>query len=108
MSKFLTFLILLTLLAVVQAAALALVAGLLLALLYFFATRPLETLLCLGSLALLGLASARPIAFIAALGVVGVAVVWARHRERSGNLQFPFAGRASLRRTPRLEGNGPR
>ena len=108
MSRFLTFLMLLIGLALVQAAAVALVVGLLLALLYFFATRPRETLLYLGSLALLGLASARPLAFIVALGVIGVAVVWARRTERSGSPQFPIAGRARLRPAPRLDGDGPR
>lgn len=83
MSKFLTFLMLLIGLAIIRAAAVALVACLLLALLYFFATRPRETLLYLGSLALLGLASARPLAFIVALGVVGLGVVLTRWKQGS-------------------------
>lgn len=80
MSKFLTFLVLLVGLALVQAAAVAIVAGLLLTLLVCFATRPRETFLCLATLALLGLANAQPVAFIVVLGIIGVAVVLARHR----------------------------
>lgn len=87
MNKFLTFLMLLVGLAIAQAAAVAVVAGLLLALLVCFATRPRETLLCLATLGVLGLANARPVAFIVALGIIGVAVVVARHRATEGRPQ---------------------
>lgn len=103
MSKFLTFLILLLLLAVVQTVAVVLGMGLLLALLYSFATRPGETLLYLAGLALLGLASARPVALIVALGLVGLAVVWARSRGRWGSSRFADAGRSRRHRTLRLD-----
>lgn len=105
MSRFLTFVMLLIGLAVVQAVAVALVAGLLLALLFCFATRPREALLYLGSLALLGLASARPVALIVALAVIGVALMLARGRGRWGRSRFAGAGCARRHRTPRLDGD---
>jgi len=75
-------------LAVLKAVLVTLVIALLLVLAYAFVTRPGGTLLFLGALTLLGLASARPIAFLIALGVVGVAVVaadaWAKRRSQLG------------------------
>ena len=61
--------------AILKAVVVALVAALLLALLWSFVTQPRDTLLLLVTLALMGLANAHPIAFIVALGVVGVAGV---------------------------------
>ena len=108
MSRFLTFLMLLIGLAVVQAVAVALVAGLLLALLFCFATRPREALLYLGSLALLGLASTRPVALIVAATVIGVALMLARCRGRRGRSKFAGAGCPRRHRTPRLDGDASR
>ena len=65
------------------AARQALIATLALALVWSFFTRPRETLVLLGTLALMGLANAQPLACIIALGVLGIAVVLAgRTRKR--------------------------
>ena len=61
--------------AILKAAAVALIAALLLTLLWSLLRQPGETLLFLASLALMGLANARPLACIVALGVLGIAVV---------------------------------
>ena len=72
------FLTLCIVLAIVRAALIALAIATVLALLFYFATRPRETLLFMGTLVVTGLATARPTAFIVALGVIGAAVVFAR------------------------------
>ncbi|MGV9008457.1 hypothetical protein [Brevundimonas sp.] len=62
-------------LAIIRAALIALVVASLLGLLILFITRPKDTLILLGAFVVMGLANARPLAFIAMLGVIGVAVV---------------------------------
>ena len=62
-------------LAIVRAALIALAIATVLALLFYIATRPRETLLFMGTLVVTGLATARPTAFIVMLGVIGLAVV---------------------------------
>lgn len=69
-------------LAIVRAALIALAVAMLLALLFYFATRPRETLPFMGVLTVTGLATARPALFIVMLGVLGVAVVVAGVRRR--------------------------
>lgn len=60
---------------VLRAVIVALVVALMLALLWSFIRQPRETLVLLATLALMGLAHSRPVAFLAVLGVVGVAAV---------------------------------
>ena len=83
MSRFLTFLTVVIVLAIVRAVLVALVVALVIMLLFSFVTRPRETLVFIGTLTLFGLASARPIACIVAIGIVVLAVVvmgaWQRH-----------------------------
>jgi hypothetical protein len=69
-------------LAIVRAALIALAVATVLALLFYFATRPRETFLFMGTLILTGLATARPALFIVMLGVIGVAVAVAGVRRR--------------------------
>jgi hypothetical protein len=69
-------------LAVIRAALIAMVVALMLGLLVLFIARPKDTLILLGAFAVMGLANARPAAFIAMLGVIGVAVVVAGVRRR--------------------------
>ena len=69
-------------LAIVRAALIALAIAMVLALLFYFATRPRETLQFVGVLIVTGLATARPALFIVMLGVIGVAVVVAGARRR--------------------------
>jgi hypothetical protein len=76
-------LILCVALAVLKAVLIPLVVALVLALLISFITQPRETLALLVTLGLLGLAGAQPLAFIIALGVVGVAAVVAGARRKS-------------------------
>ncbi|GAA0870290.1 hypothetical protein GCM10009116_21260 [Brevundimonas basaltis] len=64
-------------LAIVRAALIALAIATALALLFFFATRPRETLLFMSVFVVTGLATARPALFIVVLGIVAVAVVLA-------------------------------
>jgi hypothetical protein len=72
-------------LAVLKAVLIALPIALLLVLAYSFVTRPGQTLVFLGVLTLFGLASARPLAFIIALGILGVVAVLAGARRKSGS-----------------------
>jgi len=65
MKRVLAFLILCTALAVVRIVLMVLAVVLLLALVHAFVTRPRETLVFLGTLALSSLAVAQPLAFIA-------------------------------------------
>lgn len=87
MSRFLTFVTAIVVLAIVQAALAALVVALAIMLLFYSVTRPRETLIFVGTLALFGLANAQPLAFIIALTAIGVAVVtagaWRRRRGQS-------------------------
>ena len=62
-------------LAIIRAALIALAIATVLTLLFYSATRPRETLLFMGVVVVTGLATARPAAFIAMLGFIGVAVV---------------------------------
>lgn len=62
--------------AVLRAALATLVVVLMIALLWSFVTRPRETLVLLSTLALMALADARPLALIAGLVVVVVAVTF--------------------------------
>lgn len=70
-------------LAIVRAALIALAIAMVLALLFYFATRPRETLQFVGVLIVTGLATADPaLFFVVMLGVIGVAVVVAGARRR--------------------------
>jgi len=75
MNWFVMLIVLSIVLAVLKAAAIALMVTLLLALVFAFISHPRETLLFLGSSAVLGLATAQPLAFILVLGVVCLALV---------------------------------
>lgn len=84
MKRFLLLLILCVALAVLRAAAIALVAFVATMLLFGFITRPQQTMVFLGALALSTLALAQPLACIVTLGVVGVVMVLTgRNRNRS-------------------------
>ncbi len=72
MNKLLVLGILVVLLAILRAAVLALVVTLLLALLVAAVLRPGHTLVFVGCVGMLSLASAQPVACIIALGVVAV------------------------------------
>ena len=77
-------------LAVFQTVLAVLLVALVLALLFLFATRPRETLVLLGAVALIGLTGAQPVAAIVALGVIAVAVVLAGpRRESKGQALLP-------------------
>lgn len=80
-------------LAIVRAALIALAIAMVLALLFYFARQPRETLLFMGVLIVTGLATARPALFIVMLGVVGVAVVVAGVRRRRPQLRLLKDGR---------------
>lgn len=69
-------------LAIVRAALIALAVATVLALLFYFTSRPRETLQFMGVLVITGLAAARPALFIAMLGIIGVAVVVAGVKRR--------------------------
>jgi hypothetical protein len=75
MNKFLTLLVLGAVLAVARVVLVGLAVALVLVLAYSFITRPGQTLVFLGAITLLSVASAEPLAFVIALGVVGVVVV---------------------------------
>ncbi len=72
-------------LAIVRAALIALAIATVLALLFYFATRPREAFLFMGTLVLTGLATARPALFIVMLGVIGVAVVVLVNRKQKAS-----------------------
>jgi hypothetical protein len=87
MNKVVALLILCVVLALVKAAIIALGLALLLAVLVALIKHPRDTLLSLITLGLIGLANARPMAFIVTLGVVAVTVVLAgRNRKPSAPL----------------------
>lgn len=75
MNKVVSLLTLCVVCAILQAALVALVVAIMLAILFSFITRPRETLLFIGILALMALANAHPLACIIAFGGIGVAVV---------------------------------
>jgi hypothetical protein len=75
MNKVVALLILCVVLALVKAAIIALGIALLVAVLVALIKHPRDTLLCLLTLGLIGLANAKPMAFIITLGVLGIAVV---------------------------------
>ncbi|HYC68530.1 hypothetical protein [Brevundimonas sp.] len=77
------FLTLCIVLAVVRAMLIAIAVATVLALLFYFATKPRETLLFMGVLVVTGLATARPALFIVMLGIIGVAVVAGGVRRRT-------------------------
>ena len=83
MNRFLLFVTVCVLLALVKAAIIALGIALLLAVLVALIKHPRDTLLCLLTVMLIGLANARPMAFIVALGIIGVAVVVAGAIQKS-------------------------
>lgn len=76
------FLTLCIVLAIIRAVLIAIAIATVLALLFYFATKPRETLLFMGVLIVTGLATARPALFIVMLSIVGVAVVLAGRRSR--------------------------
>ncbi len=83
MNKVVALLIFCVVCAILKAAVVALIAALLLTLLWSFLRQPAETLVLLVTLALMGLASAHPRAFIAgAVVIVVVAAVAGRTRHR--------------------------
>ena len=93
MNRFLFFVTVCVLLALVKAAIIALGIALLLAVLVALIKHPRDTLLSLLTVMLIGLANARPTAFIVTLGVIGVVLlICGSRRRRSG---------------PVLLGNGP-
>ncbi|GAA0655345.1 hypothetical protein [Brevundimonas lenta] len=69
------FLTLCIVLAVIRAVLITIAIATVLALLFYFAARPRETLLFMGVLVVTGLAAARPSLFIVTLGVLGLAVL---------------------------------
>lgn len=75
MSRTVGFLALCVILAIIQAAVVALVAVLLLGLLISFVTRPRETLAFLSTLAVMALISAHPVTCIVTAGIFATAVV---------------------------------
>lgn len=80
MGRFLLLIVLCVALAVLRAVVIAAVALSMLALIVSFITRPKQTLVFLGTLALSGLTVAQPIACILTLGLVGVIIAIARRK----------------------------
>ncbi len=83
MNRFLLLVTVCVVLALVKAAIIALGLALLLAVLVALIKHPRDTLLCLLTVMLIGLASARPMAFIVTLGIVCVAAVVAGAMQKS-------------------------
>lgn len=69
------FLMLCIVLAIIRAVLITIAIATVLALVFYFATRPRETLLFMGVLIVTGLAAARPALFIVTLSVLGLAVL---------------------------------
>ncbi|GAA0763935.1 hypothetical protein GCM10010203_34160 [Actinomadura yumaensis] len=82
MSRFLLLMVLYVALAVLRAVIIAAVALAVLALIVSFITRPKQTLVFLGTLALSALAVALPLACIVGLVVVASAILATRRRRR--------------------------
>ena len=83
MNRFLLFVTVCVVLALAKAAIIALGLALLLAVLVALIKHPRDTLLCLLTVMLIGLANARPMAFIVTLGIVCVAAVVAGASRKS-------------------------
>lgn len=83
MNKVVGFLTLCVVLAIIKAALMALVVALLLGLLFSFITRPRDTIVFAGSCALSCLAVAQPLAFIAGVTIVALAIVLQGQRRKS-------------------------
>lgn len=82
MNNFLTFMMLMLVVAILQLAVKALVVTLILALIFSFITRPRDTLIFLASLGLFGLAGSQPIACIIALTVIALMMVLVDRRQK--------------------------
>lgn len=91
MGRFLLLLILCVALAVLKAVVIVAVASAVLALIVSFITRPKQTLVFLGTLALSALTVAQPLACIVALAVVALAVVMTRRRPKPLQNEIPVA-----------------
>lgn len=89
MGRFLLLIILCVTLAVLRAVIMAVVALAVLALLVSFLTRPKQTLVFLGTLALSALTVAQPLACIMALGLVGVAIAVSQRRRKPALQRWP-------------------
>lgn len=85
------FLTLCIVLAVIRAVLIAIAIATVLALLFYFAAKPRETLLFMGVLVTTGLATARPALFIVTLGILGLAVLVAGIK-RKGRAQLLLTG----------------
>ena len=77
MNKLASLLTLCVVCAILKAAVVARVVAMTIALLWSFITQPRETLLLLGTLALMGLANAQPLACIVGVTVVAIVLVLA-------------------------------
>lgn len=86
MSRFLTLVLGIVVLAILQAAVAVLMLALTIMLIFYSVTRPRETIAVVGTLMLFGLASTRPIAVIVSAGIIALAVVvvgaWRRSARR--------------------------
>lgn len=89
MGRFLLLLILCVALAVLRAVIIVAVALAVLALIVSFITRPKQTLVFLGTLALSALTVAQPLACIVVLAVVVLAVVMTRRRPKHLQNEIP-------------------
>lgn len=87
MSRLLTCLTVVALLALARTALAACLIALAIMLLFYSVTRPRQTLTFIANVVMLGLATTQPAAFVIAVGVVGAALVlagaWQRRRNRS-------------------------
>ena len=99
MSRFLTLLTAVVVLAALKAAVTVLVIVLAGILLFYTVTRPRQTLMFLTNVVLLGLASTHPVAFIIGVGIVGAAVVLVAWRQK----RQPSSGQRALDRPQLLE-----
>lgn len=89
MGRFLLLLILCVALAVLRAVVIVAVGLAVLALIVSFITRPKQTLVFFGTLALSALTVAQPLACIVALAVVALAVVMTRRRPKPLQNEIP-------------------
>lgn len=104
LSRFLTLVLALVVLAILQAAVAALMLALTIMLMFYLVTRPRETLAVVGILMVFGLASARPVAFTVTVGIVAVAVVVLGGRRRSARARQTTSGQKDDHHDPeRLE-----
>lgn len=88
MKRVFAFLTLCVALAVFRALLIVLVVVLLLALLHAFITRPRDTLVFLGTLALFCLAAAQPLACIIGVTVIAIAVVLVNRKQNASRSAF--------------------